>query len=151
MTKLSEMLGDLSVGVGDIEARAEAFIAEQQERRDAKVAELRSEVHSRQDQLQSKFQDASDEISSAWSEFNRSMKARSQKVQAVIEAKKDVVDAQFAASRADRLERNALFTLDFAIVAMEDAELAVAEALDARLHADELASKGRLDADNARK
>ena len=140
MTTLSTKLNDLSVRVGDIEARAEAFKAEQQEKRDEKVAAMKADVQERQDKLQSAVQSKGDEISSAWGAFNQSMKARADSVRSKIEAKKDAADAGRANRRADRLEANALFALDFALVAMEDAELAVAEAIDARLYAEALQS-----------
>jgi len=136
MTKLSEKLADLSVRVGDIEARAEAFTQEQQAKRDQTVAEMRAEVAARQDSLQAAAQDKGDEIASAWNAFNQSMRTRAYSIRGQIEAKKDAIDAATAKRRADRLEYNAILAIDFALIAMEDAELAVAEAFDARIYAD---------------
>ena len=140
MTRLSDKLNDLSVRVGDIEARIEAFQSEQQDKRDQKVAALKADVKARQDSLHSTIQSKADEISTAWEVFNQSMRKKAESVRNQIEAKKDAIDADRAARRADRLEYNAVLAIDFAIVAMEDAELAVAEAIDARLHAEVLES-----------
>ena len=140
MTTLSNKLADLSVRVGDIEARAEAFKAEQQEKRDQKVEALKAEVLARQESLQAAVQSKGDEIASAWGTLNQSMRVKAASVRNEIQAKKDAVDASRAANRADRLEFNAGLAIDFALVAMEDAELAVAEAIDARLKAEALSS-----------
>ncbi len=140
MAKLSEKLADLSARAGDIEARAEAFHSEQQDKRDQKIAELKADIEAQQDKMQSAVQAKGDEISSAWSSFNASMRDKAGAVRAQIEAKKDAVDAGRAARRAERLEYNAMLTIDFALAAMDEAELAVIEAIDARAHSDDLAS-----------
>ena len=108
MTTLSAKLNDLSVRVGDIEARAEAFKTEQQDKRDQKVAAMKADVQDKQDKLQSAVQAKGDEISSAWGAFNQSMRDRAQTVRSKIEAKKDAIDANRASRRADRLEVNAI-------------------------------------------
>lgn len=136
MTKISEKLGDLSVRVGDIEARAEAFTSECEETRNQKVAELQANAKSQRDRIESAVQSKGDEISAAWTSLNQSMCEKAERVYKQIEAKKDTVDATRARDRADWLEANAMLAIDFAIAAMEDAELAAAQAIDARLHAD---------------
>ncbi len=138
MPSLSEQLADLSVRVGDIEARVAAFKNEQKEMRDKKVSAMKAEVEAAQDRLTSSIQEKSDEIASAWAEFNQSMKAKADAVRSTIEAKKDAIDAKRAEDRADQLEFNAAHSVNFALLAIEDAELAVAEAIDARIHADSL-------------
>ncbi len=139
MPTLSEQLADLSVRVGDIETRVAAFKHEQKEMRDQKVDALKSEVKAAHERLTSSIQTKGDEISSAWADFNQSMQAKAAAVRSTIEAKKDANDAERAQDRADRLEFNAAHSISFALLAIEDAELAVAEAIDARIHADSLA------------
>ncbi len=140
MAKLSEKLADLSARVGDIEARAEAFRAAQQDKRDQTVAELKADIEAQQNKIQSAVQAKGDEISSAWSSFNSSVRNKASTVRAQIEAKKDAIDASRAGRRADRLEYNAMLTVDFALAAMDEAELAVIESIDARAHSDKLAA-----------
>ena len=139
MPTLSEKLSDLSVRVGDIEARAAAFGADQREKRDLKIAEMRANFMARQDNLQAAIQMKGDDVADAWNAFNQSMRERFSNVRAQIGAKKDAFDASRANRRAERLENNAILAIDFALVAIEDAELAVAEAIDARLDAAALA------------
>ena len=140
MTRLSDKLADVSVQVGDREARAEAFKAEQQEKREQKLAAMKADVRAQQDKLQAAVQSKSDEIASAWAAFNHSMQDKAVSVRNEIEARLDVIDAGRAERHADRLEFNAALAIDFALVAMEDAELAVAEAVNARLHSDALSA-----------
>ena len=140
MTQLSEKLADLSIRVGDIEARAEAFQAEQKNKRDQKVAELKADVEARQAQIQSTVEAKGDEISSAWSNLTQSVQEKAAAVRAQIDVKNDAIDASRANRRAERLEFNAMLAIDFALAAMEDAELAAIEAFDARMHADELSA-----------
>jgi len=131
-----------SARVGDIEARVAAFKNEQKEMRDKKVDAMRAEVKAAQDRLTSSVQEKGDEIASAWDEFNQSMKAKADAVRSTIESKKDAIDAKRAEDRADRLELNAAHAVSFALLAIEDAELAVAEAIDARIHSDSLTQSG---------
>ena len=139
MPTLSEQLADLSVRVGDIEARIAAFKDGQKEMRDKKVEALKADVEAAHDRLTSSFHTKSDQISSAWAEFHHSVEAKAHAVRSTIKAKKDAIDVKRAADRADQLEFNAAHSVSFALLAIEDAELAVAEAVDARIFADSLA------------
>jgi hypothetical protein len=136
MKTLSEQLADLSARAAKVEARADAFKQESHEKRDAKVAEIKAAVESAQNRFETSVKDKNDEIKSAWAEFNANMKARTEKVKAKIEGKKEAIDKGRAEHRADRLENNADVAIGFAILTIEDAEYAVLEALDARLHAE---------------
>ena len=106
--------------------------------RDKKVNAMKAEVEAAQDRLTSSIQEKGDAIASAWADFNESMQAKAEAVRSTIEAKKDAIDAKRAEYRADRLEFNAAHSVSFALLAIEDAELAVAEAIDARIHSDSL-------------
>jgi len=138
MTKLSEKLADLSARIGDLEARAEAFKAEQQDKRDRKVKELQDQVQAQWNELESAVSSKTDGVAEAWSSLNLSMREKAEAIRAQVEEKKDAFDATRADHRANRLEYNAQLAIDFAIVAMEEAELAAAEAIDARLYSDSL-------------
>jgi hypothetical protein len=136
MKTLSEQLADLSARAAKVEARADTFKQESHEKRDAKVAEIKADVESAQNRFETSVNDKRDEIKSAWAEFNANMKARTEKVKSKIEGKKETIDKGRAEHRADRLENNADAAIGFAILTIEDAEYAVLEALDARLHAE---------------
>lgn len=135
MIPLSEQLAELSKRAAAVEQRVEAFKQETEDMRDAKVAKLKADVESAQDRFESSVGAKKSKVTSAWAEFNASMKARAEKVKTEIDAKKEAVDKGRAERRAGRLEDNAAASIAFALLAMEDAEYAVAEAVDARLHA----------------
>ena len=138
MANLSEQLSDLSTRVAKIEARAAEFKQASQDQRDAKVRELKAGVEAARAQFTSNVQSVNEDISSSWSALNQNLKSGVEKIRSDITAKKDAMDASRAKTRADRLEDNAVASLGFAILAMEEAELAAVEAVDARLHAESL-------------
>ncbi|ASP35648.1 hypothetical protein [Labrenzia sp. VG12] len=145
MTALAEKLSDLSVHVGDIEARIAAFRGTQERFRDQKVSALKSGVQARIEDLDTRIHNAGDDISSVWTGINQSLKIKAEQIQALIESKRQATDAQRAEHRTQHLERNALLAIEFAALAIEEAEVAVSEAVDARLHANAIAAKHQPD------
>jgi hypothetical protein len=143
MTTLFEKLLDLSVRVGDIEARIAAFKATQTKQRDRKVCELKSEVQSYFQELENDIRAAEDEVSTTWTGVNQSLKEKAQKLRSLVEGKEQAVSLERAENRANRLEKNALFAIDFAALAVGEAEVAISEAIDARLHASEVGASRR--------
>ncbi|WP_068113430.1 hypothetical protein [Tropicimonas marinistellae] len=138
MAALSDKLADLSVRVGDIEARTEAFCSESQAKRADKLDEMKSVAEGQESDLHVLAHSPKDKVTTAWAQSNRSMQLRAQTVRTLIGERKDAVDAERAVLRAKRSERNAALALDHALAAVAEAELAVAEALDARLRAADL-------------
>ena len=136
MPTLSEQLADLSLRVGDLEARIMAFKREPKQMRDNKVAAMKADAEAAQEHLTSELQATGNEICSAWAGFAQAMKAKASTVRTMIGEEVDAADPERAQERAVRLEANALHSLSFALVAIEDAELAVAEAIDAEIHAE---------------
>ncbi|SNS60921.1 hypothetical protein SAMN05421757_102855 [Tropicimonas sediminicola] len=136
---LSDKLSDLSVRVGDVEARAEAFRSESQAGRTRKLDELKAVAEAHRASLLVSDPAGEDDIEAAWAKFGRSILGRIDSVQLLVEPRKDAKDPKDAALRAERLERNAGMAVDHALAAAVDAELAVAEAVDARLRAVDLA------------
>lgn len=151
MTALLDKLSDLSVRVGDIEARAEAFWAEQQERREQKISAMQAEVLARDESLKVAIHSKPDEIALTWAAFRTSLRDKAVSVRSEIETQRDSVRLNRKARRADLLEFNASLAIEFAIVAIEEAELAVAEAIDARLKADAPSNKPTGVSDNSPK
>lgn len=138
MTKLSEKLSDLSIQIGDVEARTEAFLAETSDRREQRIKALKDTLQQHQNQMQSRIQSAEDGIAGAWQDLAKSLNERFEAAHAQMVSTKARADAHLADRRAAQLEQSAALALDFALVAMEDAELSALKAVDARLLADEL-------------
>lgn len=54
-----------------------------------------------------------------------------------IKDRQETRDAKFAQREAERAEQYAIDSIDFAYAAIQEAELAILDAIDARLYADE--------------
>jgi hypothetical protein len=134
--KLSEQLADMSARAVQVEERVESLKTETLEKRDAQVAALKTSVETARSNFESSVKSKGDEIATAWSDLNSSMKARAETVKSAVMSKKEAIEAGHARLRADMLEENAAATIVFAVMAIEDAEIAVVEAMDARMIAD---------------
>jgi hypothetical protein len=138
MTKpLSEQLAELSVRAKHAE---DAFTAAQKEAHD-KIEVRKQQAHTAATTAVTKV---NQEIKSAGNSAARDWNAVKAKVAADMNAlKADAAEAKYehdvkrAASRAERLEWEAGFAIDYAIASVEQANLAVLDAVDGRLAAEE--------------
>ena len=136
MTRLADKLADLSVIVGDIEARAEAFGKEQNAKRGEKIAELQSGANATRELIAGEIQSKQDQITSVWSEFHDAILARDRVIREQDREANKSLGAHRTEVIARRLETHAEYSLGFARAAIEEAELAVSEAIDARIRAE---------------
>ena len=141
MATLSQTLGDLAVQIGDLEARAEAFRFESAASREQKIKEMRRAVATQQSKQKALLYATGGEISTAWSWFDRSMRERAEAIQTQIPAETDAVGAARDAHQTDRLECHARLAIAFAVIAVSEAELAVAEAISAGLCSERLSGR----------
>ncbi len=138
MARLSEQLADLSARVATIEARAAELKQVTQDQRDAKLGELKAGVEAAHTKFTNDMQSVNESISSSWSKLNQGLKSGVEQIKSDVAAKREAVELNLAKARADRLEENAEVAIGFAILAIEEADLAIVEAVDARLHAESL-------------
>lgn len=134
--KLSEQLAEMSARAVRAEERVESLKTETLKKRDTDVAALQSSVEAARSNFESSVKSKGDEIAAAWTDLNSSMRARAEAVKSAVMSKKEAIEAGHAQLRANKLEANAAATIAFAVLAIEDAELAVADAMDARMIAD---------------
>jgi chromosome segregation ATPase len=83
---------------------------------------------------------AATEAQSSWEQTRSDAKARLDEFKAKAQRRADRVDANFAASDADLAEADAYAAIDAADWAVESARLAILDAIDARVYADEKAA-----------
>lgn len=83
--------------------------------------------------------EAVDRAQSKWAQMKADAAARREDFKAKIEKRADERDAKAAAKDADWAEQDASDAIDLAVYAVYDAQLAVLNALDARVYADEQA------------
>ena len=137
----------------DFSARLEKL----QEQANETVASIRSASAESRDQLKQRidqarvdanlaFMDArqqaeqtSDQVQSKWAQLKADASAWMDDVKAKIDKRADQRDAEAAAKDAERAEQNAGDAIDYAVLAYYSAQLAVLDALDARVYADERA------------
>ena len=144
MAKLSEQLADLSVRAKHAE---DAISAAQKEAHD-KVMARREQAHAAAtaaaEKVERNIKSASDSVKSAgdavtkkWTAFQTKISNDMQSIKEGIAQKKHDLDVRQAEKHADRLEWVAELSVDYAIVAVEQAELAVLDAVAGRKEAAE--------------
>ena len=138
MTKrLSEQLADLSIRAKSAE---EALDAAEKEAHD-KVAARREQAHTAAtkavEKVNQEVKSANDTAARNWSAVKAKIADDMNHLKANIAHAKHERDVKRAENHADRLEWEAGFTIDYAIAAVEQARLAVLDAVDGRLAAEE--------------
>ena len=137
MKPLSEQLAELSVHAKNTEI---AFAAAQKEARD-KIEARKAEALSA---AKTAVEKMSQQIKSVGESASRDRKALQAKITAdvntlkayALQAKHDI-KANLAEDRANLLEEDAGFAIDYAVASIEQAQLAVLDAIDARLTAEQ--------------
>jgi hypothetical protein len=81
----------------------------------------------------------SDQVQSTWAQMKADASAWMDDIKSKIDKRSEQRDAKAAATDADRAERDAVDSIDYAVLAFYSAQLAVLDALDARAYADERA------------
>jgi len=147
MAKLSEQLADLSVRAKHAE---DAVAAAQKEAHDKVLArreQARAAATAAAEKVNREIKSAGDSVKSAgdaaakkWTAFQTKISNDLQSIKEGIAQKKHDLDVRHAEKHADHLEWEAGLAVDYAIAAVEQAELAVLDAVAGRL---EVAKTGR--------
>ena len=83
---------------------------------------------------------AADNAQASWEQTRSDAQARLAAIKVKAQHRADAVDADFAANDADLAEADAFAALDYAGWAVENARVAVLDAIDARVYADDKAA-----------
>ena len=134
---LSQQLADLSVRAKNAE---EALAAAQKEAHD-KIAARKEQAHAAAakavERVNQEVKSANDTATRNWSAVKAKIAADMNHLKAGVTRAKHDRDVKRAESRADEQEWEAGFVIDYAIASVEQATLAVLDAVDARLAAEE--------------
>jgi len=140
MAKLSEQLADLSVRAKHAE---DAVAAAQKEAHDKVLArreQARAAATAAAEKVNREIKSAGDSVKSAgdaaakkWTAFQTKISNDLQSIKEGIAQKKHDLDMRHAEKHADHLEWEAGLAVDYAIAAVEQAELAVLDAVAGRL------------------
>ena len=140
MAKLSEQLADLSVRAKHAEDAVSAAQKEAHDKVLARREEARAAATAAAEKVNRDIKSAGDSVKSAgdaaakkWSAFQTKVSSDLQSIKEGIAQKKQDLDVKLAEKHADHLEWEAGLAVDYAIAAVEQAELAVLDALAGRM------------------
>jgi hypothetical protein len=139
MTKLSEQLRLLAERAAAIEVRAEAAQKDAAEKRDATVAEARARLEAQQKAFTDKVTAVSEDSKAAWLSLKDSLKSARDKVRSDVDKGVRTLESKDAEFSADMAEDYAYDAVEFALLAVAEAESAVMDSIAARARANELA------------
>ena len=140
MAKLSEQLADLSVRAKHAEDAVSAAQKEAQDKVLARREQARAAATAAAEKVNRDIKSAGDSVKSAgdaaakkWTAFQTKVSNDLQSIKEGIAQKKHDLDIRHAEKHADHLEWEAGLAVDYAIAAVEQAELAVLDAVAGRL------------------
>jgi hypothetical protein len=144
MAKLSEQLADLSVRAKHAEDAASAAEKEARDKVQARREQARAAATAAIEKVDQSMKSAGDSVKSAgdaaarkWTALQAKITGDLQSVKSAVAQKKQDWDVRRAESQADRLEWEASLAVDYAIAMVEQAELAVLDAVAGRIEAAE--------------
>lgn len=140
MTKLSEQLRLLADRAAAIERRADAAHEEASEKRDEKVAEAQAQLKKQQEAFSAQVTAMSEDAQAAWSGVKDSLKSAGDKMRSNVEKGVHALETKDAEASADWAEAYAYDSVEFALLAVAEADAAVMESIAARARANELAA-----------
>ena len=132
----SEKLDTLEQRIASAKATAESAVNESRE-------QLKQRIDKAQDESEQQAQQTVDGARGTWAQVKADVATKTGDAKAKLDERNRQLDAKVAAREADFAEAQAEEALDFAVWAIVNAEVAVLDAIDARLNADlraELAS-----------
>ena len=140
MTKLSEQLRLLAERAAAIESRADAAHEEAAEKRDEKVAEAQARLKEQQEAFSAQVTAMSEDAQAAWGGVKDSLKSAGDKMRSNVKKGVHAIEAKDAEVSADWAEDYAYDSVEFALLAVAEADAAVMESIAARARANELAA-----------
>jgi transketolase len=136
----SAKLDDLQQRAAHAKAAAQAAVSESREQLRQRIDQAKVEVDLAAKDARQQVGEAAASARSKWAQMKADAAAKLDDFEAKMDRRADQRDAKLAASQADGAEADAI---EFAAWTVDHARLAVLDAIDARVHADELAQQGR--------
>ncbi|WP_328399668.1 hypothetical protein [Nocardia sp. NBC_00403] len=138
MTKSSEKVQELKDRAENAQKEIAAAQKEKGKKVDAVINSAKAEAKIRQDNFKANIAARKAVADSDWGTLQAEHNKRVEKIKNTIAAKKDAHDVKVANRRADDAEGYASASIDYALMAIDDAEIATLEAIDARVYAESL-------------
>jgi hypothetical protein len=134
----SERLDTLQQRVTAAETAAQAATAESRENLKQRIARTQDDVDRASKNAQQQADQAAGTARSKWAQLKADAAAKREDVKAKIDERTRQMDARVADDDANWAEADAADALDFAAWAVDNAQLSILDAIDARAYADEL-------------
>ena len=134
--RLSEQLAELSVRAKNAEDAWAAAQKEAQDKLAARKAQARASAKTAVEKVNQDLKSAGESAARDWNAVKAKVNADMNALKADVAEVKHERDVKRAEHRADHREWEAGFAIDYAIASVEQATLAVLDAVDARLAAD---------------
>jgi hypothetical protein len=135
--RLSEQLSDLSVRAKSAEQALDAAAKEAHDKIAARKEQAHAAATKAVEKVNQEVKSANDTATRNWAAMKAKIADDMNHLKTDIAQKKHERDVNRAESSADRLEWEAGFAIDYAIASVEQAKLAVLDAVDGRLAAEE--------------
>jgi hypothetical protein len=135
--RLSEQLADLSVRAKNAEDAAAAAQKEARDKIMVRREQARAAATAATERVNQEIKSVKDSGSRNWSALQAKITADMDALKAGIAERQRERDVKRAESRAERLEAEAGFAIDYAIASVEHAKWAVLDAIAGRIEADE--------------
>jgi hypothetical protein len=135
----SARLDELQQHAANAKAAAEGAARESREQLRQRIDQAQVDLNLAAKDAQQKAGEAAASARSKWAQMKADAAAKMDNFQAKVDKRADQFDAKVAASDADWAENDAADAIDYAAWTVDNARLAVLDAIDARAYADELA------------
>ena len=134
--KLSEQLADLSVRAKSVEDAFDAAEREAHDKIEARKQKARVAATTAVEKVHQDIQSASNRAARDWNTVKAKVAADMTRLKANAAKVKHKLDVKAAEDYADEMEWEAGFAIDYAIASVEQAKLAVLDAIDGRAEAE---------------
>ncbi len=138
MKKLSEQLTELAARAAKLEKSATVAQQENKAKLEARIETAKAETKKRGQTFNTRVQSMEAKTSEHWTELKQNFENKIKKIKQEVDERKDSRDLKRAQKRADRAENNAEGAVFFALYSIAEAEVAVLEAVEARVFASSL-------------
>jgi hypothetical protein len=137
----STKLDDLQQRAADAKATAEAAVSESREQLRQRIDQARVDVDLAAKDTRQQVGEVAASARSTWAQLKADAAAKLDDFEAKMDRRADQHDAKVAARQADGAEADAADAIEFAAWTVDHARLAVLDAIDARVNADQLAQQ----------
>jgi hypothetical protein len=137
----SAKLDDLQQRAADAKAAAQATVSESREQLRQRIHQARVDADLAAKDARQQVGEAAASARSKWAQMKADAAAKLDDFEARMDRRADQHDAKVAGRQADGAEADAADAIEFAAWTVDHARLAVLDAIDARVYADELAKQ----------